>query len=181
MLASRSRLSKLLPFPPDIEQEYAPVKSRHLALALIVVAAAAAGGCGKKKPVPTIAPPPADGPPKIVPKAELPPPKLTASQKVAIEGDFAEARRIVAEARDARMKGEQLMREKGPEAANDIFVVARKKYRIAAGKTEKWVEPDLHEVTQRQLDLDPEVKSYFEERGSWIKEDASMGQKLNAR
>jgi hypothetical protein len=156
--------------------------NRPLSLALVLaLVALGAAGCGKKKPVPTVAPPPVDTAPKITPKVEPPPPPLTVDQKLRIAGDFDRARKIVIEARDLRLKGEAIEREKGREAANDTYVLARKKYREAAAATERWVEPELREVTQKQLDKDAELKAYFTERGSWIQEDASMGQKLNAR
>lgn len=150
---------------------------------VLVIALAAFGAAGCKKRSAPVAPPPpsVDNTPKITPKVDAPPPPLSASQRVAIEGDFEKARKIASEARDLRLKGEGLEREKGREHANDTYVAARKKYREAAALTERWVEPELGQVSQKQLDRDPEVKRYFEERGSWIQEDASMGQKLNAR
>ena len=155
-----------------------------LAAAAIVAAVVVTAGCGKKK---TVAPVPAPAPPTAAPtitkKPEAPPPPLTAAPKAKIADDFAEARKIVAQAEELRRAGEQIEREKGHEAANDTFVQARKLYRKAVGMTEKWVEPEApeHEVTQKQVDRDPELKSYADERGSWIKLDSSMGQKLNAR
>jgi len=155
--------------------------SRQLVLALIV--AATLVGCGKKKPVPVVAPPPAKEAPVIVPKKVAPPPPLSADQKFRIAGDFDNARKVILEARDFRLKGEAIERKDGREAANDTYVQARKRYRQAAQMTEKWIEPEApeHEVSQRQVDLDPELKTYFDERGRWIQEDASMGQKLNYR
>lgn len=153
-----------------------------IALPLLVAAALASAGCGKKK---AAAPPPAKAPavaPTIQPKKEVPPPPLTGSQRVQIEADFAEARKLADEARVLRLKGEQLEKDKGREAANDTFVAARRTYQKAVQMTEKWVEPDAgQEVTQRQVDLLAELRPYVDQRGSWIKEIASMGVKLNVR
>ena len=154
---------------------------RPLVLALTAAVSLVSAACGQKPPAPVVAPQAPTAPPKLVPKPEAPPPPLTASQKIAISADFDSARKIILEARDLRLQGEAIEREKGRENANDTLVAARKKYRLAAQATEKWVEPELNEITQKQLDRDPELRSYFEERGTWIKEDASMGPKLNAR
>ena len=154
--------------------------------AFLAFAAAAAllgaAGCGKKKPIATIAPPPPDAAPRIVPKPEAPPPPLTPAQKIQIAADFDEARKKVMEARTYRLQGEEIERKDGREAANDTYVKARKLYRSAAQLTEPWVEPEAgNRVTQKQVEKDPELHTYAEERGSWIKEDISMGQKLNYR
>ena len=69
----------------------------------------------------------------------------------------------------------------GRPDASDTLVEARLKYRKAVGMTERWVEPELREVTEAQVAGDSELKTYLDERARWIQEDASMGQKLNMR
>lgn len=152
-----------------------------LVLALTAAGALGAAGCGKKKPLPPIVAPAADPAPRITPKVEEPPPPLSAGQKIQIASDYDRARKLASEARELRLRGEMIEREKGREHANDTYVTARRKYREAVQITERWVEPELGQVTLKQLEKDAEVKRYFEERASWIQEDASMGQKLNAR
>lgn len=154
--------------------------SRTLALALI--AAALLAGCGKKKPVAVVAAPPATTPVVVTqPKKAAPPPPLTSIQKSKIAFEFGEARKLALEARDLRLKGEAIESKDGREAANDTLVEARLKYRKAVGMTERWVEPELREVTEAQVAGDAELKTYLDERARWIQEDASMGQKLNVR
>lgn len=141
---------------------------------LLAATLAAASACGKPAPAPKPAPPaPAAAP---VGKAP-PPPRLTGDQTVKLEADFAAARKIIEEARALREEGTRIEQTQGREAANPTLFKARKKYREAVGMTETWIEGDLGVVTKAQVDA--YLQSWYQERASWIKEDASMGSKLH--
>jgi hypothetical protein len=146
-----------------------------LALSLAVPLIGALGACSPSaKPAAKPAAAPAAAP---AAKPAAPPPRLTGDQMVKLEADFGAARKIIGEARTLRAEGERLEREKGREAASPTLYKARKKYREAAGMTETWIEGDLGVVSKAQVDA--YLQSWFQERAAWIKEDASMGQKLH--
>jgi hypothetical protein len=156
--------------------------TRSAALAVLLAASAlAAAGC-KKDPPPAPRPaakPPAP-PPAVKPKVEPPPPPLSVSQKIEIAGDFEEARKLASEALDHRRRGDELLRDKGAEAANDEYVKAKKGFQAAIKRTERWVEPELGQVSARQIEKDPELMAYAKERGAWVTEIANLG-KLHQR
>jgi len=138
-----------------------------------------AGACSKAaKPAPKPAPAPEPAPVAAPdPTKPAPPPKLTAEQMTKLEAEFSAARKLVEEARALRKQGEAIEKTDGREAANPTLYKARKIYREAVAMTEQWIEGDLGVVTQPQVDA--YLQKWNSERGSWIKEDASMGQKLH--
>lgn len=148
------------------------MRTSLLVLAASAAVLVAAGACGKKPaPAPTPVAAPAPTPGKPAPPA--PPPKLTGDQMVRLEADFAKAREIAKEADRFRDEGRNLAKAGGQEAANDSWVKAKKRYQEALNITERWVEGELHEVT------DAQVKAYLgrwqDERGAWIKSAADFG------
>lgn len=149
-----------------------------LAVCSLLLAGAVAG-CGPSKkpaPKPAAAPEPAAAAAPD-PTKPAPPPKVTAEQMAKLEADFTAARKLVEEARALRKQGEAMEKAEGREAANPTLFKARKIYREAVGMTEQWIEGDLGVVTQPQVDA--YLQQWNRERGSWIKEDASMGAKLH--
>lgn len=141
---------------------------------LLAVSVVAASACSKPAPAPK---PSAPAPVPTAPGKPAPPPRLTGDQTVKLEADFAAARRIIEEARALREEGTRIEQTQGREAANPTLFKARKKYREAVGMTETWIEGDLGVVTKAQVDA--YLQSWFQERATWIKEDASMGSKLH--
>ena len=144
---------------------------RRTTLAVVVIAATALSACGKK-PAPVVAAP-APAPAVAGPKPVAPPPRLTGEQTVSMDADFARGRAIAKEADGFREAGRAIAKEKGQEAANDTWVKAKHKYQEALTVTERWVEGELHVVT------DAQVKAYLgarvDERGAWIKAISEMG------
>lgn len=141
--------------------------------ALIVLAALA--GCSDPPPPP--APPapveaPKPAPKPVASKPTLSPP-LSAAQKTAMEKSFNAARELVKQARGLRTQAEAIEKTQTREAANDIYVKARDLYRQATESTEEWIEPELGKVTEAQLK--DHLGSMLSERGTWVKENASMG------
>jgi hypothetical protein len=141
-------------------------------LVLAAFAALIAGACGKK-PAPAPAPVAAPAPTPGKPAPPAPPPRLTGAQMVRLEADFATAREMAKAADGWRDEGRALAKTGGQEAANDVWVKAKKKYQEALNLTERWVEGELGEVT------DAQVKAYLgrwqDERGAWIKSMSEFG------
>lgn len=143
---------------------------------IVVVALAALSGCSKEEPPP--APAPAPEPPKAAPakpapaKPNLAPP-LSDAQKAAMEKSFNAARELVKKAREFKAQGDALVKTQGIQAANDVYVKARDLYRQATETTEEWIEPELGKVTEAQVK--DYLGSMLSERGTWVKENASMG------
>lgn len=154
-----------------------PVLAVALALAAVAVTS-----CGKKQPAPAAAPvkPAAPAAPTVKPKVDPPPAPLSVTQKMEIEADFAEARTLANEAMEHRRAGDALLRDKGAEAANDEYVKAKKGFQAAIRKTERWAEPELGVVSQKQVDKLPELVAYVTERGKWVAEISNLG-KLHQR
>lgn len=144
-----------------------------LVLAASAAALVAVGACGKKPAPAPVAPVAAPAPTPGKPAPPAPPPKLTADQMIRLEADFARARDIAKEADKYRDEGRALARTGGQEAANDVWVKAKKKYQEALNITECWVEGELHVVS------DAQVKAYLgrwqDERGTWIKSMSEFG------
>ena len=142
-------------------------------LALAFVAA-----CGDPPPPPKAADPPKPvvapkpgpiEPPRVGSKA----PPLTAAQEAEKQKALTASREKVKQAREFKKQGFEILKNKGPEAANDILVKAKDLFRAALAETEDWVEPEPGKVTEAQ------VKDYMQdvvnERATWTKEVAEMG------
>ena len=133
-------------------------------------------GCSKP-PAPPPAPVAAPEPPKPVAPAKPPRPNmappLSSAQKQVMEAAFTAAREMVKKARDLRRQAEQIEKTSSREAANNTYVQARDLYREATESTEDWIEPEIGKVTEAQVK--DYLTSYLEERGTWVKENASMG------
>jgi Spy/CpxP family protein refolding chaperone len=170
-----------MPTPRDPARRPAAALRTAGAAALVASLALVGAGCKKKAAPPPPAPAPAPAPaPTITPKKEEPPKPLTDAQKQQLEKDFQAARKVAAEARNLKAQGDLIQREKGIEAANDTYVQAKKLYQQAVRDTERWVEPMLGVVTEKQVAREPTLLTYIEERGRWLKEQSDMG-KLHAK
>lgn len=142
--------------------------------ALVLIALVA--GCSPPPappPEPVKSPEPPTAPVVAKPARPAMAPPLSAAQKQVMESAFTAAREMVKKARDLRREAEQIEKAQGREAANDTYVKARDLYRDATESTEDWIEPEIGKVTEAQVK--DYLTSYLEERGTWVKENASMG------
>lgn len=134
-----------------------------VALALAVVTVA---GCSEPAAQP-VAPPPSPAPTGKVVK---PIPDATMKR---IKSMFDEAGKLAQQAETLQKQGVELARTGGPEAANDVYLKARRLYREAAAMTEEVVEPDLGMVDKDQIEAF--LRPYVNERAGWMKKSAEMG------
>lgn len=141
----------------------------------LLCALAALAACSKPKPAPAPVPPPVVQQPVVVkppaPVKAAPPPKLTSDQMTRLDADFKRAETLVVEADRLLAEGKALLTKSGPEAANDTFVKAKKKYQEVMAITEPWVEEEMHEVTAAQINA--YLRDYTNKVNRWQK---AMGQ-----